>query len=254
MTAEFPQSIKSFGADRVDGEYVPAADMNTVRAEIVALETTLLSGGWQAAIGTWTYASATTITVPSGAAAIYSVGDKLMLTQTTVKYFYVVAVADTLLTISGGSSYTLTNAAISANYYSKMATPVGFPQWLNYTPTGISATNVTLTGQFMIAGRMCFVNFKAAFAGGITFTTMPTLPVTASASLIQQGAYIDQAGVGGYWDSGVYWYPNSVWPLILASGTTVTLATGANSTNISATSPITWANLDVIIAHFSYMI
>ncbi len=43
--------------------------------------------GWQPANETWTYASATTITVPSGAASKYAKGDKIKLTQTTVKYF-----------------------------------------------------------------------------------------------------------------------------------------------------------------------
>jgi len=43
MAASFPASVKNFGADRVDGEYIPAADMNDVRAEVVAIETLLLN-------------------------------------------------------------------------------------------------------------------------------------------------------------------------------------------------------------------
>jgi hypothetical protein len=42
MTAAFPTSIKNFGAARVDGDYIPASDMNTVREEIVAVETALI--------------------------------------------------------------------------------------------------------------------------------------------------------------------------------------------------------------------
>ena len=42
MPASYPGSIKNFGADRVDGEYIPASDMNGVRAEVVAIETALL--------------------------------------------------------------------------------------------------------------------------------------------------------------------------------------------------------------------
>jgi hypothetical protein len=83
--------------------------------------------GWINPSDTWTYASATTINVPTGAASIYSVGDKIKLTQTTVKYFYIVTVADTLLTVTGGTDYTVANAAISANYYSHATSPVGFP-------------------------------------------------------------------------------------------------------------------------------
>jgi hypothetical protein len=42
-------------------------------------------------------------------------GDKIKLTQTTVKYFYIVGVANTLLTVTGGSDYTVANAAITNN-------------------------------------------------------------------------------------------------------------------------------------------
>jgi len=82
--------------------------------------------GWINPNSTWTYASANTITVTSGAASIYAVGDKIKLTQTTVKYFYITGVADTVLTITGGTDYTLLNAAISLNYYSH-GNAIGFP-------------------------------------------------------------------------------------------------------------------------------
>ena len=87
--------------------------------------------GWVNSDETWTYASATTITVPAGATAKYQKGDKIKLTQTTVKYFYIVGVADTLLTVVGGTDYTIANAAISANYYSHASSPVGFPNYFN---------------------------------------------------------------------------------------------------------------------------
>ncbi len=41
MTASYPVNIKSFGAEHVDGDYIPASDANQVRAEIVAVETAL---------------------------------------------------------------------------------------------------------------------------------------------------------------------------------------------------------------------
>lgn len=87
--------------------------------------------GWIPAIGSWTYSSADNptgvITVPSGAASLYGPGDRIKLTQTTVKYFIVTAVTDTTLTVYGGTDYTLANAAISAIYYSHQKTPLGFP-------------------------------------------------------------------------------------------------------------------------------
>jgi len=87
--------------------------------------------GWAPATGSWTYASADAptfvITVPSGAASIYNVGDRIKLTQTTIKYFIVTAITDTTLTVYGGTDYTLVDATISLNYYSHQKAPLGFP-------------------------------------------------------------------------------------------------------------------------------
>ena len=94
--------------------------------------------GWIPAQETWAYASASTITVPAGAASKYSVGDKLKWTQTTLRYAYVTAVADTVLTVvvalANGTASEVANAAITSPYYSKASSPVGFPHSFNYTP------------------------------------------------------------------------------------------------------------------------
>lgn len=58
MAASFPGSLKSFGSERVDGEYIPADDMNAVRAELLAIENYLLNGSWVADAGSWSYVSA----------------------------------------------------------------------------------------------------------------------------------------------------------------------------------------------------
>lgn len=100
--------------------------------------------GWIDPSESWSYASSTTITVPSGAASRYRVCDKIKFTQTTVKYFFVVAVADTVLTVTGGGDYTVANAAISANFYSHAESPVGFPQnSITFSPIGASYAEVT---------------------------------------------------------------------------------------------------------------
>jgi len=91
--------------------------------------------GWISANESWAYASATTITIPAGGAAKYAKGDKIKLTQTTAKYFYVVGVADTVLTVTGGSDYTVADAAITLPFYSHQTSPIGHPIWFNWTPT-----------------------------------------------------------------------------------------------------------------------
>lgn len=118
--------------------------------------------GWIPVSSTWSYASATTITVPSGAASIYSVGDKIKLNNTDLKYFYIVGVADTLLTVTGGSDYTLDSDAISAVYYSKAATPLGFTDVFSYTVTPTYAGgNTDPTGWTAIVGTYAISGKKA---------------------------------------------------------------------------------------------
>jgi hypothetical protein len=92
------------------------------------------AGGWNAVVGSWTYASASTINVPAGAASIYNKGDKVRLKQGGgYKYYYIIAIADTLLTVTGGSDFTVANSAITDMYYSKVENPLSFPHWFNYT-------------------------------------------------------------------------------------------------------------------------
>lgn len=217
----------------------------------LAEDFTELSGDWKTGVGAWAYASATTITVPSGAASIYRVGDKIKLTQTTVKYFYVVGVADTVLTVTGGSDYAVANAVITVPYYSHAATPVGFPDYFNYAPTGISASNISQSGRFMIQGRKITVDYSCSFTGAIVFTTMPTLPIAASASY--KSGVLGQAGFGGYYDIGVAVAHNGIVPVVLASGTTFFVKI-PDGTSMSETVPITWDNGDAFDAHFSYEI
>lgn len=208
--------------------------------------------GWNAVADTWTYASATTITVPTGAASLYSVGDKIKLTQTTTKYFYIVTVADTLLTVTGGSDYTLANAAITSPYVSHISNPVGFPQYFAYTPTG--PTNTTLTGRFTVEGRTCFTTIKAVLTGVPNWTNMPTLPITVGASYLSNGYDTSSSGTGGYLDSGTANFINGITPTILAGDTTCRLDSTANSTIVSATNPITWATNDTWIVRLNYEI
>jgi len=125
--------------------------------------------GWTSAGETWTYASASTITVPSGAASKYSKGDKIKWTQTTVKYGVITNVADTLLTIAVNTDYTVANAAITDNYYSHQANPVGYPDWFNITApvfdvstydNGSGAQPTTTLCKMKISGKQYFAQYK----------------------------------------------------------------------------------------------
>lgn len=92
--------------------------------------------GWTAGTGTWSYSSADSptfvISVNNDQTAIIGVGQRIKLTQTTDKYFVVTAVgaysgSATLITVYGGTDYTLANAAITTPYWSNIKAPFGFP-------------------------------------------------------------------------------------------------------------------------------
>lgn len=181
--------------------------------------------GWNSIGDTWTYASATTITVPAGAATYYSVGDKIKLTQTTVKYFYIVAVADELLTVTGGSDYTVANAAITDIYVSKMESPVGFPDIFAFdTTTDGWASTSSKIAQFWITGRTVNVRYYVLGTSNKTTTTL-TLPVTAKTG----AASLRWDGANGYIaDNGVDITVASRWSIV-AGGTTVGFTTNMAS-------------------------
>ena len=145
-----------------------------------------LKDGWIPVSVTWTYASATTITVPSGAAAIYKVGMGIRLTQSsTVKYFYIIGVADTVLTVTGGSDYTLTNTTISAvSYAPNPDTAIGFPRVFQYntTITGYTTNPKTATLDFKMIGNCVYVGstYNRIDGNDSNTTTLTfTLPVPA---------------------------------------------------------------------------
>ena len=158
------------------------------------------ANGWIPVTGTFSYASASTINVSSGAAAVYSVGDRLKwMINSVQKYGTVVSIADTVLTIAVNTDYPLTSGTWTLPYYSHQSLPVGFPQWFNYTPTLSVAggTAPTYTGDFINRycriGNHCTVygkwyNASGGVAGAGANILFTTLPFTAYQENIQTGS------------------------------------------------------------------
>jgi len=232
-------------------ELITSSEINKIQTAINNLES-----GWIAAPNTWVYASPTSFTVTGvDATSWLTVGTKIKLTQTTVKYFIVTSRSfstDTTVNVTGGSDYSLANATIASPFYSYRDNPQGYPAVFNYTPTGISASNVTLTGRFSAMGRRVFCTIHAVFTGAITYTSAPTLPIAAASTIIGTStAGMGLCGIASYLDSGTATVLDTLFPAVAASASTCVLriSTGAE---MSASSPITWANGDKITARFNY--
>ena len=87
---------------------------------------------WTAASGVLSYSSADSPIFVAGTTVDLSgavgPGKRIKLVQSgTTKYFIVVAISSTTITLYGGTDYTLANAAISDVYYSGLKAPFGFP-------------------------------------------------------------------------------------------------------------------------------
>lgn len=219
---------------------VPAVELDAFSAAITSAPG---ADGWQAVSDAWTYASATTITVPSGAASLYQKGDKIKLTaNSVVLYAYVVSVADTVLTVIGNS---LTNHAFSSIYVSRAESPFGFPTTFAYTPTFASSGtqpvlgSSTISGKFFINGNVCWYTGKltvvtgGAWSAG-TGTYRFGLPITSSSQQYR--------GQGTAFDNGTADFPQL--SETAASTAYCILVQCSNGNNVGATVPMTPASND----------
>ncbi len=210
--------------------------------------------GWIFANETWTYASAYTITVPSGAASKYKKGDKIKWTQTTVKYGVILTVADTLLTIAVNTDYVVTNATISNNNYSHQNTPLGYPLYFNFLPTwGSTGTapaigNGSITGLFTISGGICFMNIIMTCGSSTTYGTGVykwSLAVNALSNAYQNAlAVIFDSGVAQY--VGVSRFADN--------NTDIYMYVASTNLLVGPTVPMVWGDADSIQISLSYLI
>lgn len=192
LTGTYPNpTLATSGATAAT--YGGASDMLTVTVDAKGRVTSIanaVADGWiDDSSETWTYASGSgggvaTFTVSGDVRTKYTVGTRIKLTQTTVKYFVVTvaptfAASTTTVTILGGTDYTLANAAISANYHSYDANPQGYPGWFNFTATftGVSAQPTVNTARFNVVSRMCTIRVDASSGTSNSTSKSMTLPI-----------------------------------------------------------------------------
>ena len=174
----------------------------------------------------WTYLSANTITVPAGALLRFAKGDKLKLNNTSLKYLYVIDVADTILTVQGGSDYAMSNNPITSIYVSKDLSPVGFPSSFNFSTTyaGFSV-NPVQTRRIGLIGRKARVDVETSGAAGTSNATNYTMTTVIPCE--SGGPGFKSGGHQGY-DNGAY--QQNVFASIAAGGSTITLTPLGGST------------------------
>lgn len=127
----------------------------------------LVDDGWIPQLETWTYASATTFTVPGDLTHRFRRGTKVKLTQTTDKYFYVLSSSysspNTTVTVCGGDTYSLANAAITNPKVSYLETPQGFPWTGGWIDLNTPLTSTTFDGDLFSTTSKTKIDLSEAY-------------------------------------------------------------------------------------------
>jgi hypothetical protein len=161
------------------------------------------SYGWNLIKATLTYVSPTTIATSSDLSGVIPKGAKLWINQGGNKYFYVIAITPTTITVLGDSSNPVINSTISASYWSNSDPVVGFPQSLNYTPTisagsGSITSLGTVTFKFLITHQTLYFDESITIAnsGSALTDIQSTLPANIGGG-INLSAYGRETGTAG---------------------------------------------------------
>lgn len=187
-----PNNAAIEAGDIITGNVITVVDTGSV-FQIIDNGVPANQQGWIAIPGTWTYASAQSVTVPSGATSLYQVSDKIRLFNNSVfKYFYVVGVAATTLTLAGDS---LNNSAITNQAVSRLDSPFGFPGIFDAVASPIVTAPFTYTATsqsyytYTVNSRRnchCTVNFTGTTGGVLGGVITFTLPIRSAVGLTQR--------------------------------------------------------------------
>lgn len=212
---------------------VAAAASAAAAAILIAAGLTPING-WTP-LPALTYVSATTATAVGDVTGNNQKGDKIWLTQTTAKYFYLENITYnagtglTTFTITGGSDYTLANEAITLPYYSKILNPQGFPDIFNYVPVldGFSADPANACYQFRIVGQVVTVFVSQPNAGTSDANNFTITAPIAAKTITNMEWYVYAWGI----DNNTY---SNVMARILSAGTVFIMVIVGGSTTWTA--------------------
>lgn len=220
------------------------------------------SDGWLSSNATWTYVSASSLTISGDVTAFIKKGTKLKFTQTTVKYFVVLTstyvAPNTTITVAINTSYTIANAAISAKYSSNFDNPAGFPQRFNFTPTwgGLTAGNGTYSSAvYTLTRERCFgfVEFVLGTTSSVTATNPNPVTINVPVSIAVTHTYLPVGNIALV-DTGTFLYHGSA----VGQSTVISLRCLVQQGSyygyapVTTTAPFTWGTGDIISFSFDF--
>lgn len=162
--ADTKESAFTLATEILAGDYIrlvkdPAGTPLSQNIKIGAL----LNSGWVPVSDTWTYASASTITIPAGGTSLYQKGVKIRFKQGAgYKYYFAYSVTSTLITVFVSPDYVVANAPITDIAYSYELNPLNFPGWLAWVPTHSRGTTdysnlpTVNLARFRVTGSLVF--------------------------------------------------------------------------------------------------
>lgn len=175
----------------------------TIQSSILQVSDYLgINNGWFPVTDTWTYASASTITIPADGTTKYQKGMPIRFKQGGgYKYFNIASVTSTLITVFVNTDHVVANSAITDIAVSLIPNPFGFPLTFNYTTTvtssGGSITSYSVTtAVYTVFGSQIKIdwNFTITNNGTGSGELRATLPITCSKLGIGSGR--EDAAVG----------------------------------------------------------
>lgn len=218
-----------------------------------AIAALALLGGWIGVRDAWTYASANTINVPAGATSLYQKGWGIRWKQGgSYKYASITTVASALLTVYGGTDYTVANSAITdVAVTPNPANAFGLPPYFNFTPTlsgSFTLGNGSVSGRATINGRT--VSWTAAFvigaagwgagSGAGIFSNPLTLLAPLSSFYVGDGIMIDSGSNRYRCEVEI----NTISSIVYGQDAS---AAAVKLLNLSSTVPFTWAAGDSVV-------
>lgn len=192
-------------------------DIIDLRSRLRALETARQPyiGDWrELSVSTISYLTSSTINITDTyIVEVLLIGDKIKLTQTIDKYFYVTNISGTVITLFAGDNYSLTNTPITYFANSRLENPSGHPIVFSRTipASEISGSSGTISGQYgsqytYMRGSYVYVNTEVHFSVDVQdeyiLVKHPILRVNPA----NYYGYNIYTGIG---DDGIYRFPTS---------------------------------------------